>query len=79
LGYAQFSGRSPRIFTVWNGSAERFRTSDGIAELITYDFLGKASTSLCQIIFPGRLFPFETLIVAVMWQGSVLKLILHLD
>jgi hypothetical protein len=25
---------------VWNGSAERFRTSDGIAELVTYDFLG---------------------------------------
>jgi hypothetical protein len=43
LGYAQFSGRSPRIFTVWNGSAERFRTSDGIAALVTYDFLGKAT------------------------------------
>jgi hypothetical protein len=28
-GYAQLGGRAPKFIVIWNGSAERFRTSGG--------------------------------------------------
>ena len=41
-GYAQVLGRSPKFIEPIDGSAERFRTSGGIAESRWLNFLGKA-------------------------------------
>jgi aminopeptidase N len=41
LGYAQFLGTQPRVFKTRDGSAERFRTSDGIAESLILTLCAK--------------------------------------
>ena len=45
-GYAQVLGRSPKFIEPIDGSAERFRTSGGIAESRWLNFLGKAGARM---------------------------------